>query len=93
MSDVPSADAEDIARQNIGWCFGEGMDLETRRMWRTACGAYHPALGTMDREFSFEELLKAGMDVAKKGAAEVRKRFYHTIPTAWERLRRDDDDT
>ena len=92
MPDISATDAEELARQNIGWCFGEGMSLETRRMWRTACGAYHPVLGTMDRQLTTEELFKAGMDVAKRGVAAVRKRFYPMIPTSWERLSRDDDD-
>lgn len=87
-----ATDAEELARQNIGWVFGEGMSLETRRMWRTACGAYHPVLGTMDRQLTAEELLQAGMDVAKRGVAAVRKRFYPMLPTSWERLSRDDGD-
>lgn len=34
--------AQDTARQNIGYVFGDGMAMDRRKMWTEACGAYHP---------------------------------------------------
>ena len=36
--------AEEIALSNIGWCYGEDMKPEDVEMWKSACGAEHPAL-------------------------------------------------
>lgn len=44
---VPDRNVADIAKANIGWCFGEGMTDERRAMWREACGATHPVFGAM----------------------------------------------
>lgn len=37
---------EQATKQNIGWCFGEGMDPEKIEMWIKVCGASHPVFGT-----------------------------------------------
>ena len=34
-----SSTAEEGAKSNIGWCFGEGMSDERRAMWVKVCGA------------------------------------------------------
>ena len=41
-----SSTAEEGAKSNIGWCFGEGMSDERRAMWVKVCGASHPVFGT-----------------------------------------------
>ena len=38
--------AEEIARSNIGWCFGEGMAPSRVEMWVETCQAYHPIFGS-----------------------------------------------
>ena len=55
--------SEEVARANIGWCFGEGMKLERRNMWINVCAASHPVFGQTVP--TFDEALKAGMDWAK----------------------------
>jgi hypothetical protein len=42
--------AEEIAKESIGWCFGEGMPSEDIKMWIETTGAYHPAFGTRKPE-------------------------------------------
>lgn len=37
--------AEEAARSNIGWCYGEGMASKRIEMWVKACGASHPIFG------------------------------------------------
>ena len=37
--------AGQIARSNIGWCFGEGMKPDLIRMWSEVCNASHPIFG------------------------------------------------
>jgi hypothetical protein len=37
--------AERGAKENIGWCFGEGMAPERIQMWIKVCGASHPIFG------------------------------------------------
>lgn len=41
--DLDPRGAEYVANVNVGWCFGEGMADEKRRMWKSL-GAFHPAL-------------------------------------------------
>ena len=53
-----------VAKANIGWCFGEGMEAEKRAMWIKVCDASHPIFGT--RIPTFGEALKAGRDFAQK---------------------------
>ena len=36
----------EVAKVNIGFCFGEGMAPEAVQMWVRACGASHPWFGT-----------------------------------------------
>jgi len=38
-------EAKYIARQNIGWCFGEGMERSLVQMWNETVQASHPAFG------------------------------------------------
>ena len=38
--------AEEIAKSNIGWCFGEGMAPDRVEMWVETCQAYHPIFGS-----------------------------------------------
>jgi hypothetical protein len=40
----PIGEALKVARNNIGWCFGEGMTPEQVLMWRRTCEAAHPML-------------------------------------------------
>jgi hypothetical protein len=57
LSDTP----ENIAKANIGWCFGEGMSEDRRAIWREVCGAAHPIFGSMkNMEVSPEEAFEAG---------------------------------
>ncbi len=58
--------AEEIARQNIGWCFGEGMPKERRAIWREACGAFHPNLGAMIEDMEPEAVLAAGLEAGRR---------------------------
>lgn len=39
---------QQVARSNIGWCFGEGMDRDRIAMWHAVTGAAHPLFGVMD---------------------------------------------
>jgi hypothetical protein len=73
-------DPDAVLRSNIGWCFGEGMPVATRKMWRDATGAVHPGFGPeyAERDFTPDECLRAGMAVAKR---EIRERTY---PSAWD---------
>ncbi len=88
--------AVDVARMNIGWCFGEGMDSDTKAMWRIACGAYHPVFGEMREWIAPEDAYEAGLRFSKlQGTSEERSqqiRRGFTLPTAWDRLSRDDDE-
>ena len=62
-----AAPVDELLKQNIGWCFGEGMAPEIVRMWQEGLGAFHPfdlAGKTQD------EVLEAGM----KYGAEMRER-------------------
>ena len=88
MPNAPE-DPVDTARSNIGWCFGEGMDLDTREIWRRECGAYHPAFGEMRTNPTFEEALQLGMRIQKEGLPALRP---IVVPTAWERILKDEDD-
>ena len=55
--------AEEVARSNIGWCFGEGMKPELIALWSKICGAAHPVFGTMTP--TSEEAFQAGKDLAE----------------------------
>lgn len=58
---------EQVARMNIGWCFGEGMTDERIAMWRRVCGAYHPIFGAMEpgTRPSAEQAYDAGWRLAQ----------------------------
>lgn len=75
-------DPEKVLRSNIGWCFGEGMPLTTRKLWAEETGAEHMIAGPefAQRDFEFTELLLAGMKYAEIMLREER------YPTAWDRV-------
>ncbi len=79
------ADPDRMLRSNIGWCFGEGMPLATRKLWAEETGAEHPGFGPeyANREFTFEECLQAGMRLAE------RHKYEQTHPTAWDLVLRE----
>jgi hypothetical protein len=58
------AKAEQIARSNIGWFFGEGLAPKKIAMWTEACGASHPIFGT--KMPGPEEAFKKGLEMGKK---------------------------
>ena len=62
-----AAPVDEILKQNIGWCFGEGMAPEIVRMWQEGVGAFHPF--GLDVKTP-DEALEAGM----KYGAEMRER-------------------
>ncbi len=55
---------EQVAKQNIGWCFGEGMDPSMITMWSNVCQAYHPIFGTHTP--TPKEAYEAGLSLGKK---------------------------
>ena len=55
---------EQIARRNIGWCFGEGMEPSRITMWSNVCQAYHPVFGTSTP--TPKEAYEAGLALGKK---------------------------
>lgn len=57
--------ADEVARSNIGWCFGEGMAAARRAMWREVCDAAHPVFGAMETSPTPEEALQAGIEMAR----------------------------
>lgn len=79
-------DPEAVLQSNIGWCFGEGMPIATRKMWVELTGAVHPGFGPeyAEREFTFEECLQAGANLIKTGG-----KFHRGYPTAWDLVLRD----
>jgi hypothetical protein len=58
------AKAEQIARSNIGWFFGEGLPAKRIALWTEACGASHPVFGT--KVPSPEVAFKKGLEMGKK---------------------------
>lgn len=48
--------AEQAAKMNIGWCYGEGMSPDRVQMWVKVCDASHPIFGitTPTAEQAFE---------------------------------------
>jgi hypothetical protein len=56
--------ALDVARANVGWCFGEGMARERVAMWHRATGSAHPVFGTSKPPP--EQAFAAGMNAARK---------------------------
>jgi hypothetical protein len=61
-----TANAEEGARSNIGWCYGEGMSPERCRMWVEACGAVHPVFGA--GPVGADEALKVGREMGRRAA-------------------------
>jgi hypothetical protein len=56
--------ALDVARANVGWCFGEGMTPERVAMWHRLTGSAHPVFGTSKP--TPEQAFAAGMNAAGK---------------------------
>lgn len=55
--------AEDAAKSNIGWCYGEGMAADRREMWIRVTNAAHPVFGkTMPTDPA--EMFAAGVRAA-----------------------------
>lgn len=57
---------QEVARMNIGWCFGEGMTDAKRNMWVEVCGAAHPVFGTMATAPTAREAYEAGLAAGAK---------------------------
>jgi hypothetical protein len=57
--------ALDVARANVGWCFGEGMSPERVAMWHRLTGSAHPMFGTSMP--TPEQAFAAGMKAGRKG--------------------------
>jgi len=54
--------SQQIACDNIGWCFGEGMSRERIAMWRRTTPAAHPVLPiTENHQPTAQECLDAGL--------------------------------
>ena len=54
-----------VARMNIGWCFGEGMSPDKVKMWREVCNAFHPVFGSMEAPVTPEEAISQGIKMGK----------------------------
>lgn len=57
---------ENVAKSNIGWCFGEGMAPKEIAMWRKVCGASHPIFGSMTPLPSSEDAINAGLKAGQE---------------------------
>jgi len=57
------ADHLAVVRSNIGWCYGEGMTEERKRMWIATTGSLHPIFGGMKP--TAEEAFAAGIKAAQ----------------------------
>lgn len=55
-----------VARENIGWFFGEGMPQADVNMWVATVEAYHPIFGTMDPPPTPEQALQAGLELGRQ---------------------------
>lgn len=70
METLPAEDRSEqyttaqVARSNIGWCFGEGMDSDRIAMWNTVTGAAHPVFGTMTP--TPQEAFAAGLELGEQ---------------------------
>lgn len=62
---------EEIARANIGWCFGEGMHPRRIAMWVRASGATHPIFGA--RIPTPKQAFQMGMQWGRKRRQEARE--------------------
>jgi hypothetical protein len=60
-----SHDPVDVARSNIGWCFGEGMAPKKIAMWRQVCDAAHPVFGSYEKPPTLQESYDAGLTIGK----------------------------
>ena len=61
---------EQLAKLNIGWCFGEGMKTERVKMWHNITGAAHPVFDAMTP--TAEEAFAAGVKMGEEmNAKEV----------------------
>jgi hypothetical protein len=59
--------AQQVADSNIGWCFGEGMREERKRMWVMSTTASHPIFGRTSP--TPEEAVRAGIRAGQKQTA------------------------
>jgi hypothetical protein len=70
LNDLPEEDKsndytmEQIAKANIGWCFGEGMAQNRIQMWNEVTLATHPFFGTITP--TPHEAFKAGVEAGTK---------------------------
>jgi hypothetical protein len=87
------ASAENVAKTNIGWVFGEGMSPIHQRMWYEVVGAEHPVFGTTlasNNPPTYTEKLESGMRIGKaskegKMREQIgieRERFQRHEPTS-----------
>lgn len=84
------APAENVAKTNIGWVFGEGMSPIHQRMWNEVVGAEHPVFGTAlasDRPPTFTEKLESGIRI---GEASGKGKTQEQIGIERERFKRDE---
>ena len=68
----PGGSAEQIAKSNIGFCFGEGMPSKLIAMWIKVCGATHPVFGTTLP--TPEEAFRLGQKMGEKMRKKARKK-------------------
>jgi hypothetical protein len=54
---------EQLLKDNIGWCFGEGMSSDRIAMWNKICGASHPVFVT--QRPTVEQAIEAGFKMAE----------------------------
>lgn len=59
-----TANAEGMAKANIGWCFGYGMDEQRMKLWNSITGATHPVFGVTKP--TPEEAMQAGMKLGEQ---------------------------
>lgn len=75
------APAENVAKTNIGWVFGEGMSPVHQRMWNEVVGAEHPVFGTAQASANpptFTEKFEAGLrlgEASKEGKLQEQLRI------------------
>ncbi len=70
MTDHLEADSqytpEQVAKANVGWCFGEGMAKDKVKMWRDVCDASHSVFGSMETPVTPEEAVAQGIKMGKE---------------------------
>jgi len=69
LTEMHSDTPIDVARQNIGWLYGEAMASSKVAMWRNETGSYHPVFRdalTDTQQPTPQEALAAGIAWGKK---------------------------